>query len=212
MTFEDAFYHTPHRRSIKFPHYLPLYERYLHPFQGATVTALEIGVGDGGFLQVLQTYLGPQARVLGLDCSGPSDETVMHGRQEEAETLARVKDAAPTLSIVIDDGSHQSAHQRASFETLFPHLQSPGVYLVEDIQYSYSRKYTGYRHPESFSEYLKGLGDELNAMLVDPPEDLRPTEFTRTGYGVHWYPNLVVIEKSRHDLRSPVHVGQRDVH
>jgi len=40
------------------------------------------------------------------------------------------------LRMVMDDGSHEGDHIEASFRALFPHVQSSGLYFVEDIAYS----------------------------------------------------------------------------
>lgn len=38
------------------------------------------------------------------------------------------------IDIIIDDGSHEAAHQLISLYTLFPYLRAGGTYIVEDIQ------------------------------------------------------------------------------
>jgi hypothetical protein len=41
------------------------------------------------------------------------------------------------FDVVIDDGSHVSAHQITSFYFLFNHLRAGGFYVIEDIQTSF---------------------------------------------------------------------------
>jgi len=208
MTFDDAYYKTPHRKSVKFPHYIPIYERHLHEFVGKPVGVMEIGIGVGGFLQVLQAYLGPQAMVYGLDQHGtpgdwPESMPIFTGLQQDPNVLAEVRQKT-TLSVIIDDGGHLSEEQQASFEALYPNLQTPGLYIIEDTQLSYAPKYGGFKKPGTFIEYLKDRLDDLNAWCIEPADRL-PNDFTRTTYALHWYYNLVVVEKRLADLRSPVH-------
>ena len=211
LTFHQAFYERPHRLSIKFPHYLPLYEQFLKPFQGQPVGALEIGIGTGGFLQVLQSYLGPQAQVYGLDASTENapaefgEIVLLTGRQEDPLMLDMVKSLAPNLSIIIDDGSHLPADQIASFEALYPHLRSPGVYMIEDTQLSYAPNHGGYKQAGTFIEYVKDRLDDINAYFSEP-SDPEPTTFTKTTAGIHVYLNCIVIDKGAVDSRSPVWV------
>jgi tetratricopeptide (TPR) repeat protein len=54
------------------------------------------------------------------------------GSQDDPELLDRLcADGAP--SIVIDDGSHTTAHRIATFEYLFPRLAPGGIYVIEDF-------------------------------------------------------------------------------
>ena len=40
------------------------------------------------------------------------------------------------FDIIIDDGSHKMNHQQISFDVLFPHLKSGGIYVIEDLHTS----------------------------------------------------------------------------
>jgi len=210
LTFAEVFHTTPHALSVKYPHYLPIYETHLAPFRGQSVQVLEIGVGCGGFLQVLQTYLGPQAIVRGLDANVGNlipemIPSVLTGFQEDTEAHRRVFEALPSPSIIIDDGGHQPYEQLASFRGLFPRLATPGVYIVEDTQFSYAPKYGGYKHPGTFIEFVKDRVDDLNAWWAEPG-DPQATDFTKMTFGIHIYPNCVVFEKTPVLLSSAIRV------
>jgi hypothetical protein len=55
------------QRLHKWHHYFPVYERFIAPFRGRRVTLLEIGVQQGGLLELWRAYLGPAARIVGID-------------------------------------------------------------------------------------------------------------------------------------------------
>ncbi len=208
MTFADVFLQTDHALSVKFPHYLGIYERHFRPFCGQPVHVLEIGVGGGGFLQVLQTYFGPTATIHGLDAKleqvmvKPSG-LLLQGFQEDTEALRRVCDQIRSLDIVIDDGGHRPAEQLASFRHLFPHLKTPGLYVVEDTQLSYAPAFRG---AETFMAYVKDRLDDLNAWFAEPG-DPPATDFTKSAYAIHVYLNLVIFEKALVSVSSPIRVG-----
>ena len=46
----------------KWHHYIPLYDRYFSRFRGTNVRFLEIGVSEGGSLQMWRKYFGDQAK------------------------------------------------------------------------------------------------------------------------------------------------------
>jgi hypothetical protein len=63
-----AHFRAARRQVAKWSHYFPIYERLLSPHRGRSITLVEVGVGDGGSLEGWRGYLGPSARIIGIDC------------------------------------------------------------------------------------------------------------------------------------------------
>ena len=63
------------KRMHKWIHYFDIYERHLSRFRGQSVVMLEIVVMGGGSLQMQKEFLGPDARIVGIDinpvCKAP---------------------------------------------------------------------------------------------------------------------------------------------
>src|SRR5690606_38439568 len=55
------------RTAHKWVHYLNLYERYLSQFRDREPVVLEIGVSDGGSLEIWREFFGPTATICGID-------------------------------------------------------------------------------------------------------------------------------------------------
>jgi Methyltransferase domain len=53
--------------------------------------------------------------------------------RDSLDSLART--IGSPLDVVIDDGSHASAHQQITLATLLPHLADDGIYVIEDLQW-----------------------------------------------------------------------------
>ena len=51
----------------KWHHYIPIYDKYFTAFRGSKIRFLEIGVSDGGSLQMWREYFGKQAVIFGID-------------------------------------------------------------------------------------------------------------------------------------------------
>src|SRR5690242_8437259 len=64
---EKLFYGHEGNLINKWHHYLEIYDRYLSRFRGQPVTLIEVGVSQGGSLQLWKNYLGDSARVVGID-------------------------------------------------------------------------------------------------------------------------------------------------
>jgi hypothetical protein len=187
------------RRMLKALHYFPAYERHFQKFVNQTVTFLEIGVCEGGSLQMWRRYFGPLATIIGIDIveGAMFEEDQIHvriGHQSDPQFLKSILEEFGRPDIVLDDGSHKMADIKATFEFLYPFVSKNGVYMVEDLHTAYWERYGGgLGKKESFIEYTKRKIDELNAYNI--PKSI-PTDFTKNTYSIHIYDSLVVFEKT----------------
>jgi hypothetical protein len=195
----EYFFNNPGRLVKKWHHYFDIYHRHFEAFRGCSPVVLEIGVLQGGSLEMWKHYFGPGALIVGVDidprCLSFQDAstTILIGDQGDRRFLAEVRERVPRLDIVIDDGGHTMTQQITTFEELYPHLQPHGVYLCEDVHTSYYPKYGGgLRKDGTFLEYTKALIDRLHAWH---PIGLEVDAFTRTTNALHFYDSVVVVEK-----------------
>jgi hypothetical protein len=153
----------------------------------------------------------PYARIFGLDVFDKSamEEDrirIFRGSQDDLAFLERVVEATGPLDIVIDDGSHRTAHVIASFEALFPRLRDGGIYAVEDTQTSYWPSYGGsldLEAPHTTMGLFKRLADGLNhAELIRP--GYTPSFLDLNVASVHFYHNQVFVYRGRNDDESNV--------
>ena len=68
-----------HRESIKWTHYMALYDRHFNKFRGKKMHILEIGVRRGGSLQMWKKYFGAQAMIYGVDIDPNTKKYVLSG-------------------------------------------------------------------------------------------------------------------------------------
>jgi hypothetical protein len=174
------------------------------------MTLIEIGCGKGGSLQLWKQYLGPYARIVGLDirpeCKKFEEDQiyVRIGDQSDDGFLLSVIDEFGPAQIVIDDGSHQMKHIAASFRCLYPKIAPDGVYFVEDLHTAYWEQFGGgLRKPGSFIEISKNLIDELNVAYHGSE-----TEFSKTTLSIHFYDSVVVFEKGNYGRKYAPCIGK----
>lgn len=151
--------------SDKWRHYFEVYGRHMERFRGTECTYLEIGVQRGGSLSLMTEYLGPKAKVYGIDidpkCADNPRHQVFIGDQSDAGFLSKVIDEIGGADIIIDDGGHTADQQLVSFFTLFPKLRHGGVYIVEDLHCNYWEGYGQSRFGINFYDFAKGLTDKM---------------------------------------------------
>ncbi len=211
---EDIYYNRPHRVSQKWAHYFRVYERYFASFRGKSFTMLEIGISQGGSLDVWRDYFGPQALIIGVDidprckCYENGKTQVRIGSQEDREFLGTLVQEFGGFDVVIDDGGHTMAQQINTFEVLYPAVRPGGIFLVEDVHTSYHTPYGGgLRREGTFIEYAKQKIDDLNGFHINPHPQFY-SEFTRTTTGMAFYDSIVVFEKGINDLPRGVEAGK----
>jgi hypothetical protein len=204
------------RLIFKWLHYFEIYDRYLSKYRQTDVHFLEIGIFQGGSLQMWKDYFGPKAKIMGVDhnplCQQFEEDqvSIFIGDQADKTFLSRLKRELPRVDIVLDDRGRTMEQQINTFEAMYPHLSANGVYLCEDTHTSYWKRYGGgYRHPGSFVEHSKNFVDALHAWHFEDAGKKEVSEFTKSTYAIHFYDSLVVFEKR--PISRPVcrEIGQR---
>jgi cephalosporin hydroxylase len=193
--------HRSGRLLDKWVHYFAIYHQHLAAFRERAPRVLEIGVYQGGSLEMWERYFGPSATLVGVDIddtaalmAGPN-RTVLIGDQSDPDFLHAVVQRHGPFDIVIDDGGHAMHEQIASVETLFPSLNVGGVYLVEDCHTSYWESFGGGRgRPGTFIEWVKSRVDDLHRYHQPEPTD--PIWTDQVG-AIHCYDSVVVLERSQ---------------
>lgn len=188
----------------KWNHYFDIYERHFNKFIGKEPVIVEIGVADGGSLEMWNYYFDNKCKIYGIDIN-PSckkventfpNVTILIGDQNDDIFLDRILNEIPPIDILIDDGSHIQQHLIKGFQKLYQHIKPGGIYLIEDLHTSYWHQYGGgLKKPDSFIEFSKSLIDELNAFHIQENVD---KSFAIKTDSLHYYDSIFVIERKVH--------------
>ncbi|AUX68151.1 hypothetical protein CHX26_00245 [Porphyrobacter sp. HT-58-2] len=196
----DIFFGNDKEGVFKWLHYLPIYDRIFGKYVDQPIRFLEIGVFRGGSLNLWREFFGPAATIYGVDidpaCAafdGISGQ-VRIGSQDDPEFLRRVVEEMGGVDVVLDDGSHVSSHQRASFEALFPLVSDGGLYVIEDLHTAYWPSYEGgLGRPGTGIEILKDQVDAMHQHYytqgVNTSENIPQIE------SIQFFDSIAVVEK-----------------
>jgi cephalosporin hydroxylase len=190
--------------------YTPHYQAHFQHLREQPIRLLEIGIGgysragQGGNSLRMWKHFFPNGQIVGLDIEDKSfveEERikVYQGDQSDPELLAKINAESGPFDIIIDDGSHRVWHVLPSFEALFPMLVDGGYYVIEDIQSSYWPEWGGsedLNSTETSMALAKRLTDSLNYEEF-VTEGYQPTYYDQNVVAVHFYHNLVIVEKGR---------------
>ena len=189
----------------KWLQYFDAYERHLKRFVGQKVALAEIGIFSGGSLEMWQSYFGAELSLYGIDIAPETkiyenEQTkIFIGDQSDPTFWNKFNFEAGALDILIDDGSHDPAHQIFTFEEMFPRLKPGGVFICEDVHFEFN----------PFMAYVSGLLDRLNAYNPSPLNgdyqhgiESPASSLQSWIASVHVYPYLIVIEKRKTQLST----------
>jgi hypothetical protein len=187
-------------RTMKSCHYFPIYEEYFSRFRNLDVTVFEIGVWQGGSLQLWKKYFGPHAKIVGIDieekCRGAEEDQVFVriGQQGDIAFLNKLIEEFGVPDIVVDDGSHKMKDMNVTFNHLYPKLPKNGVYVVEDTFFSYWEREGATGTVEApFIERTKLLIDSLHAGYTRGK--VKADDALTSTSAIHVYDGVIVFER-----------------
>ncbi len=198
--------------STKWEHYFEIYERYLNSFvkENKAVNLLEIGVLNGGSLEMFKTYLPKNSFVVGLDINPKCQDIqfspgikFFHGSASDQKFMQKYFSKAK-FDVIIDDGSHVAKDVISSFDFLFSKLNLGGVYLIEDCHTAYWKEFGGgYKNPNNHIEYFKKIIDALHFKYFNELETISTQEknilnkLNQEIACISFYDSMIAIEKYR---------------
>lgn len=183
----------------KWRHYFDIYESYFNTYRDRPIRLLEIGVNQGGSLQMWKDYFHPDSIIVGVDINPlckvfeSGNIFIEIGSQDDPLFWNSFLKIYSNFDIIIDDGGHVMKQQIVSFIELFPSLNSGGIYLCEDTHTSYWRKFGGkIKGRNTFIEFAKNLVEDLHGYHL---KETRP--YTSSISFVHFFDSVVVIGKAQ---------------
>ena len=181
---------------------------------------LELGIFDGGSIAFWWELWKPK-RFIGIDLRNQDDsayfkkwkksrglddciKTYWRTDQTDAAKLNKIvsEDLDGHLDLIIDDASHMYAQTKRSFELLFPHLRTGGLYIIEDwswgcnpslpVEFSLPH---GTELPKLIAELNEATGSKPWAM---PVEGMTLSDQPLISM-IEVFPNFVVLERGPSD-------------
>lgn len=151
--------------------YLREYERLFFPYREQSISMLEIGIQNGGSLEIWSQYFSNAKKIVGCDIDQSCRDlvfsdpriSVVVGDACAEETKNKITEKARSFDLIIDDGSHRSTDIITTFLKYFPLLRKGGVFIVEDLHCGYWQDFEGgLFYPYSSISFFKTLADLIN--------------------------------------------------
>lgn len=171
LTVSEAFCRHKGNIADKWEGYLAIYDNILERKRSQCIDFLEIGVNNGGSLEVFAEYFHQARTITGVDINPRcgkipfSDNriSVIIGNSNTKETRQLLAKRAEDYDLILDDGSHQSEDIINTFVNLVSLVSPGGTYIIEDLCCSYWQEFGGGVHTNTSAiGFLKRLVDVVN--------------------------------------------------
>jgi SAM-dependent methyltransferase len=211
MDLWNYFQNNTGKKITKWNHYFPVYEKHFGPIRNKPIKILEIGVLNGGSLEMWRYYF-PEATIVGIDidsnCKQHEQEgiNIRIGDQTDEKFLQSLIDEFGDFDLIIDDGSHHVNHVNKTFQFLFSKLANDGIYFIEDTHAAYWSSHGGsITAPESINNVAKEMIDSINADHARGQK--QPDYFTKNIKCMSVYDSIIVFEKGNVGEKIPMEIG-----
>ena len=169
-SLKDLYKNHSGKVSDKWSIYLNEYEDKLRKYKELPLKFFEIGILNGGSLEIFSKYFAKAELILGCDIDVKCNE--LHYDQTNIKVIIgdvneeKIKNQIIKYSefdIIIDDGSHNSKDIVKTFCNYFNYLKDGGLYIIEDLHCSYRSQHGGgIFYPISSINFFKQLIDVIN--------------------------------------------------
>jgi hypothetical protein len=162
----EAFQKSPFH-STKYKNYFKIYDRLFTKYRNIDITFVEVGVLQGGSLFMWREFLGPKARIIGVDLNPNAKKWEEHGfeifigDQSRSDFWLQFKFHVPSFDVLLDDGGHTNLQQLVTLFELSDSVSPGGMIVIEDTHASYQREF-GNPGKTSFINISKCLIDHMN--------------------------------------------------
>lgn len=210
------------------------------------IVILEVGANKGDSLQLWAEYFSTPKAIFGMRYGISDSQMIAMCQEKNCDKIRIVdadqskvsnlrkfinqtlgSSGAPSLlsdqrwadygfDVIVDDGSHVPVHMLLTFLETWPHLKPGGMYVIEDIGFSYAdsdAKIYGYKivggglgkpPPGNLVEKFKQLADVVQRAHCHPSLDY--TVFTeqidRTVWDVQFVSGTIVLHKTTSEQRA----------
>lgn len=186
--------------SIKVSSYFQVYQELLAKYRNVQVTFVEIGVLNGGSLYMWRRFLGPNARIIGIDLNPAAKQweaegfEIYIGNQADSEFWDTFFAAVGNVDVILDDGGHTNEQQIITAMKCLPHLKDGGLLIVEDFHSSYLKEF-GNPFKYSFKNFAMKIVDSINSRFQGLNASSNPLK--AFVYSVTFYESIVCFRVDR---------------
>ncbi len=214
QSLEKSWENSPYP-SIKITSYFPAYVELFGHLVNKKCVFIETGVLDGGSLFMWREWLGPEARIIGIDLNPEaikwrnSGFEIFIGDQGDPEFWKTTLTEIGNFDALLDDGGHQSFQQIVTAIEAIKRANNDCVIAVEDTATSFMKDFSAHGS-HSFLEYAKDTTDILLGRSFEMYAKRFPNKLNtevmnefRNVYSIQFYNGIVAFHVNEKYSQKP---------
>ena len=153
--------------SSKWTKYFDVYDSVFEKFKNKKIVFVEVGVLNGGSLEMWKKFFHPESRIIGIDFNPECKKfekpgiEIFIGDQSDQNFWNNFYKQIGKIDILLDDGGHTNTQQIITTVKSVPNINNGGILMIEDTHCSYQKEY-GNPNKYSFINFTKKIIDDLN--------------------------------------------------
>jgi hypothetical protein len=155
------------KSSGKHEKYFDVYDKIFERFRNKKITFVEVGVLNGGSLEIWKKYFHEDSRIIGIDLNPECKKfeekgvEIFIGDQSSEIFWNDFFKRVGKIDILLDDGGHTNLQQIVTIMKSIKNINDDGIIVTEDTHTSYMPKF-GNPSKYSFINFAKKLIDDIN--------------------------------------------------
>jgi hypothetical protein len=201
--------------SIKITSYFPAYVEMFGHLVNKKCVFIETGILDGGSLFMWRHWLGPEARIIGIDLNPEATKwrgsgfEIFIGDQGDPEFWKTTLREIGSFDALLDDGGHQSFQQIVTAIEAIKWASNDCIIAVEDTFTSFMNDFSAHGS-FSFLEYAKDATDILIGRSSEIYASRFPTKLNteainefKNVYSIQFYSGIVAFHLNQKYSQTP---------
>ena len=153
--------------SSKWIKYFDVYDSVFEKFRNKKIVFVEVGVLNGGSLEMWKKFFHPQSRIIGIDFNPECKKfekpgiEIFTGDQSDENFWIDFFNKVGKVDVILDDGGHTNLDQITTLVNCFKNINDQGLFVTEDTHTSYIKDYNS-DNKFSFINFSKKIIDDIN--------------------------------------------------
>jgi hypothetical protein len=201
--------------STKWEKYFDVYDSVFEKYRDKKITFVEVGVFNGGSLEIWKKYFHPESRIIGIDLNPECKKfekngiEIFIGDQSSKNFWDDFYKKVGKIDILLDDGGHTNIQQTITSVKSIPNINDNGVLLIEDTHSSYMNEF-GNPSRYSFINFTKKLIDDVNFKY--PNIGKFKISLNNYIYSIQYYESFVAFHINSKKASTNVLINNKPVH
>ena len=186
--------------SSKYKKYFTIYEDLFRKFRGKDIIFVEIGIQNGGSLEIWKKYFGKNSKIIGVDFNPDckkfeKDNIIVEiGSQSDPEFWDKFFLKYGMVDIILDDGGHTNHQQIITANSCIKNIKNDGLLIIEDTHTSYMEQFNN-PSKYSFINFAKKSIDDVNYKF--PEIGYFKNSINNFVYSIEFFESIVVFKVNR---------------